>query len=518
MAILILEPDVHGRARASIEECAARYAEVGRPLEGVGHEVDMPLLRNPQEAPIPCREPVDETTAVSAHFSAQLHALYEQLAAYRARSAASLAEAKLAPIDDEKGVDVGITIGCQSFDSYPHCDHRIYHARRLTLQSPETLPALPFVRKLRIVPGSHHPLQEFHFGCVRPVSLRVPLECLVRLPRVAEIDCPWLWEWLPVAAAGRPMRHFTRVWEGPWRDARHEFGAALLGKQEELLGALRIPATLTKARLWFWQPRLTCKDDQALPMPDLVEPARQDPLSAGVRALAAQLQELDLRAFVTEHLFPAPDAPASAQWSRMRRLTIEFHPLRPDGSWYFVGPRGEDPHPAGFAISEEDHYPPLQTTAEDEEVDEQWDVDPQGGEEVDFLPDAFRTEPFAERIEPLLSGFAAAVKNMGALEDAELFAYLAWHPSERRADEYGDEAPYDDENGVHRWGVRYLAAGSGGDGKEQGQVQKEAVVQWQVGDWRPSQSVLDLFEQLGRQEWLAFEFAHERHIVPYIVA
>ncbi|KAL2254981.1 hypothetical protein VTK26DRAFT_4434 [Humicola hyalothermophila] len=199
----------------------------------------------------------------------------------------------------------------------------------------------------------------------------------------------------------------------------------------------------------------------------------------------------------------------------MRRLRIEFHPLRPDGSWYFVGPRGEDPHPAGFAISETDHYPPPQPTAEDEEVDEQWDVDPQGGEEADFLPDVFRTEPLAERIEPLLSAFASAVGDMGALEEAELFAYLAWYPSDSRADEYGDAAPYDPEKGVHRWGVRYRRAGGDGDGKGQA---REAVVQWQVGDWRPSRSVLDLFEALGQQEWLDFEFEAKRHIVPHTVA
>ncbi|KAK4040386.1 hypothetical protein C8A01DRAFT_35620 [Parachaetomium inaequale] len=176
MAILILEPDVNGRARASIEESAARHAEVGRLLAHVNHDVDMPLLQTPQEQEaLPCREPVQETTAVSAHFSAQLQALYEQLAAYHARTAASLAEAKLAPIDEEKGVAVEIT-------------------------HPETLPALPFVRKLRILQGSG------------------PLD-----------------------------------------------------------------------------------DDQALAMPDLVAPALQDPLSVGLHALAAQLQELNLRAFVTEH-------------------------------------------------------------------------------------------------------------------------------------------------------------------------------------------------------------------------
>ncbi|TQN70049.1 hypothetical protein CSHISOI_05265 [Colletotrichum shisoi] len=404
MAILILDPDVNGRAQASIEDSAARHAE--------------------------------------------LHALYEQLAAYHARTAASLAEAKLASVDEEKGVEVELTVGCQSFVRYSHCQHLTYHTRRLTLLYPETLPSLPFVRKLRILHGSG-PVQDFHFSRVRPVSLRVPLECVVHLPGIVKIDLPWLWEWLPVPAAGRPIRHFTRVWEGPWRDARDDFGAAM-EKQEEMLG-LRIPATLTKARLWFWQPRLSCDDDQALAMPILVAPTKQDPLSVGLCVLAAQLQELNLGAFVTEHLFPVPDAEPSAQWSRMRRLTVEFHPLRPDGSWYFVGPRGGDPHSEGFVISEADHYPPLQATAEDEEIDEQWDEDPQGGEEVDYFPDLFRTEPLADRIEPLLSAFALAVKNMGALEDAELFAYLAWYPSESRSDEYGDEAPYDCENGFKQW-------------------------------------------------------------------
>ncbi|KAK4105380.1 hypothetical protein N658DRAFT_563829 [Parathielavia hyrcaniae] len=390
MAILILEPDVNGRAQASIQESVARHAEVGRLLTHVKHHLDMPLLQNPQDEPLPCREPVQETAAVSAHFSAQLHALCEQ------------------------------------------------HCPRCRFALAAVLPSLPFVRKLRIV-QSAGPLQDFHFSRVRPVSLRVPLECLVHLPR-----------WLPVPAVGRPMRHFTRVWEGPWRDARHEFGAAVM-----------------ESRTSCWPKLLACEDDQALAMPDLVAPARQDPLSVGLRALAARLQELDLRAFVTKHLFPAPGD--ATQWSRI---------------WYFVGPRGEDPHPEGFVISGVDHYPPLQATAEDEE----------GGEEIDAFPDVFRTEQLAERIEPLLAAFASA------------------YPSESRADDYGDEAPYDCENGVHRWGVRYLAGGSGDEGGA------EAVVRWQVGDWRPSRGVLDLFEELGRQEWLDFAFEHERNMKPHTVA
>lgn len=504
MAILILEPDVNGNAQATIKESAARHAEFNRLLEHVSHDVVMPLLQNPAEDPLPCREPLEETAAVNAHFSAQIHALYKELATYHARTAESLAEEKLPAIDVEKGLEVAISVECQSYTRFPCCDHLTYHARRLTLENPETLPKLPFVRKLRITHGYGY--GDYHFSHVRPLSLRVPLECLVRLTGVAEIESPWMWERLGVPAAGRPVRHYTRVWEGPWRDARHEFGA-VMEKQEELLG-LRIPATLTKATLWFWRPRGIWEEDQAQAMPDLVAPAEKDPLSVGLCILAAQLQEFNLRAFVTEHLFP--NESSSTQWTHMRRLTVEFHPMRADGSWYFVGPRGENPHPKGYLISDVDHYPPLETTAEDDEVDEQWDDDPQGGEEVDYFPDVFRIEPLAETIEPLLSAFATALKHMDSLEDAELFAYLAWYPSESRAAEYGDEPPYDCEKGVHRWGVRYLVKRNGDEGEAQ------AVVQWQVGDWRPSQGVLGLFEDLGRQEWLDFEFLHNRDQQPYL--
>lgn len=187
-------------------------------------------------------------------------------------------------------------------------------------------------------------------------------------------------------------------------------------------------------------------------MPNLVHPSQKDPLSMGLRTLATLLDELHLRAFITEDLFP--QASSKVEWSCMRRLSVEFHPLRPDGSWYFVGSRGEDPNPRGFIISE-DHYPPTEDTPEDEEIDEEWDFDP-GGEEGERSPDLFRTEPIPEGIEPLLSAFASAAKNMGALEEAELFAYLWWHPSASREDEYGGEAPYDSDNGVHKWGVRYV--------------------------------------------------------------
>lgn len=61
----------------------------------------------------------------------------------------------------------------------------------------------------------------------------------------------------------------------------------------------------------------------------------------------------------------------------------------------------------------------------------------------------------------------------------------------------------------HRWGVKFTA----GRGSKRQKLDKATaaaptppVVQWQVGDWRPSQEVVSLFESLGRQEWLNFEW------------
>ncbi|PVH71892.1 hypothetical protein DL98DRAFT_399431, partial [Cadophora sp. DSE1049] len=253
--------------------------------------------------------------------------------------------------------------------------------------------------------------------------------------------------------------------------------------------------------------------------PDLIYPAERDPVSVGLCKLATQLERLDLRAIVTEDLFPATGAAEDQQWLSMQRLRIEFHPLRPDGMWYFVSPRGEDPlhidsgggseddREGGFHISETIDYPREHDIPADKEIDEEFDEFPNGDSELDYLPHIFRTEPHRERIKPLLARFAAAMTSMPRLKDAEIFAHVWWTPSESREEEYTSDAPYDKDS-VHKWGVRYLTGrsdGDDGDGKT-----TTPVVQWQVGDWRPSTGVMELFEALGTQEWLDFEFTEGR--------
>ncbi|KAK9794424.1 hypothetical protein AB5N19_00235 [Seiridium cardinale] len=331
---------------------------------------------------------------------------------------------------------------------------------------------------------------------------RAPLELAARLPHLRELDCPWLWERFPTAFTSQALRRFSRVWEGPWRDAHAEFGQCVRAVMPLL------PSSLIKARLWFWKPN-SCGDDtdQAAQMPDLVGASSSstsefeglDPVSLGLRGLGSRLEELDIRAFITPDLFRSVGDGTTGHclpWPHMQHLSVGFHPCAPDGSWYFSGPRGEDPHATGFPITREKHYPPGQEHADEthalwsQEEDENT-----SGDDIYFVrqPDMFRTFPIVERINPLLLAFASSLQRqkMPSLQHAELFTWLTWRPSEERAQEYAgsDGAPpsADNETVMFRWGVRYDAPTGGGKGK----------VTWQVGeDWRLKDEIISVFENL----------------------
>ncbi|KAH7037062.1 uncharacterized protein B0I36DRAFT_236427 [Microdochium trichocladiopsis] len=496
MALLSSAPELEVQARAQIQEWIQ-----GGELRRVQYNVTLPTIVNSPTDPLSYREIVAETTAVSHHVSNSIRAFYKQL---------GLQHAGLGKPDDD--ISATIIIDTQSFEGDAPCNHRRFHSRRLSLHDAETLQDLDFVSlfALRSAPSR----SAVESQDMRPLSPLLLLNCLAHLPAVKELYVPWLWERpMPCTVPSEPMReHHSRPWEGPLRDARHEFGAAILEPEKYLAGG-RIPATLTEVGLHFWTPCQIPKEDQSIPRPNLIYPADHDPVSMGLRQLATQLQVLDVRALITEDMFPPATAPAEEQWVHMRRLQIEFHLLRPDGRWYFTGPRGEDPHDAdqgGFRISNTGHYPPEPDRAEDKATDEEWEGDRYGGSSSDYVPDMFRIEPCRERIEPLLAAFAQALsrKNMPALEVAELFAVLWWSPSESREEEYDVEDPDDwAPPDTHRWGVKYIAADEDESSNHGG-----PVVQWQVGEWRPSQRILSLFEALGRQEWRDFEYGHGRDL------
>ncbi|KAI0903642.1 hypothetical protein F4823DRAFT_568486 [Ustulina deusta] len=471
-------------------------------------DAEMSLLLNPPA----------EFEVVDAHFSAQVHAFFNALH-------------DLEHMADKQSRRPSAHHH-QSFDIYPDCLHRTFHTRRLTVQNPHSLPLLNRATRLRVFPAPNYASEPgINFVHMRPVSPRVPLELAARLPHLRELDCPWLWERLPLAFSSHALRRFARVWEGPWRDARAEFGRCV----RHVIPLL--PSSLAKARLWFWKPNPYGDDtDQAAQMPDLVSASSSslsstsefedmDPVSLGLRRLGSRLEELDIRALVTPDLFRSSSDSTtghSSSWPRMRHLKVEFHPCAPDGNWYFSGPRGEDPHATGFAITREEHYPPGQEDADDETHD-LWscEEDEYTGDDDMCLarqPDMFRTLPVAERINSLLLAFASSLQrqNMPSLQDAELFTWLTWRPSEERAQEYegSDDAPpsADNETVLFRWGVRYDAPKGDGKGK----------VTWQVGEhWRPGGEIISAFEHLvggdgEKMEWKPFEFVGKRERDPAI--
>ncbi|KAH6845708.1 hypothetical protein B0I37DRAFT_191163 [Chaetomium sp. MPI-CAGE-AT-0009] len=505
----------------NVREYNARQPGLYVGLRECNLDVEMPLLLNPRSATLPCWEPPAVFEAINDHFSAQVHAFFNAVHEIEEISNRQAPD-EPALIRKDEGLRPAIRIISQSFDIYPDddCLHRIFHTRRLTVHNPDKLPLLNYVTQLCVFPRPNYRVEpDMNMVHMRPVSPRVPLELATRLPRLRELDCPWLWERLPLAFAFQALYRFSRIWEGPWRDSRIEFGRGV----RDVMPLL--PSSLTKARLWFWKPNSYGDEtDQAVQMPDLVgapsssslptsEFGGMDPVSIGLRDLGSRLEELNVRALITPDLF------RSSSWPRMRHLKVEFHPCAPDGRWYFSGPRGEDPHPTGYTITQEEHYPPGKEDAE--ETHDLWEKEQDEYTEDDDMllmrqPDMFRTLPISERITPLLLAFASSLQRetRPLLQDAELFTWLTWRPSEERAKVYegSDDAPPALDNEVvvivmFRWGVRYDAPNGDGNGK--------GKVTWQVGEgWRPAKEVIRAFEDLvgggENMEWEALQFVRER--------
>lgn len=487
----------------SIQEYNARMVSEGLRYRGTDEfpfDLEMPLLLHSVEAPLPCRETLQEFAPINAHFSTQIHALFAAIRDYE-----QLSKSEPGQGDDyirDTGLVANIRVGRQSFDRYKSCLHRHYHHRLLTLSDSlaDSLPELSRVTGLRLSPGKDYQRLDYSMLDSRPVSPRVPFQLATRLPNLRRIDLPWLLcERLPVRWTQREMRHYTRPWAGPWRDRRREFRAAVDNLHAQL------PKGVTSMRLLCWQPDSWSCEEQTRRMPNLLghDAAEEgDPVSIALRTLAAPLEELDVRAILTPDIFRAPVA-----WPRMRRLKVEFNPLSPDGTWYFAGPRGEDPFgdEGGFAVDDEQHYPPAVASAEDKEIDKSW-PEAEGCVEEERDWDQFRTVPKRDKVEPLLLAFAAALRGMPALEEAELFARLSWQPSEERLLAYRDangelEVPYDVANPHFMWRVEYVPEAEG----------KKGLLTWQVGDWRPDEKVSRAFEAVGGNdgievEWKEFEY------------
>ena len=92
---------------------------------------------------------------------------------------------------------------------------------------------------------------------------------------------------MPASMPSRVMReHYTWPWEGPLRDARYEFGAAIMDQGKHLCGKM-IPASLSRAVLHFWPFFSLPKHDQFVARPNLIHPADRPGVCRPVQARCA---------------------------------------------------------------------------------------------------------------------------------------------------------------------------------------------------------------------------------------
>lgn len=462
-------------------------------LRDISFVVEFPELKHTLEKHLKCRETIEGLQHNDEIFTRQVLTLFEAIQA--------LQERETEPTNKPSGIELTIHIGKQRDDIAKFCHHRRYPSWRLHLLKPKDLPELPSIRSLcfNSVPG-------FDAG-IRPMGLNLISDLLFKLPNLETLECAHLYERFPFDFKHPILRHFTHLYEGPLRDSRHDFARAIQNAQSTGVGQFpRLPATLRLVILDFWEPVQKYSNiDQSRSLADLTYPKSHDPLSSAIRVFSQGLTELSLRIIADSTLFwPQSPAEIEPSWPNLKHLFVEFHPSTPRGSWYFAGPRGEGADAIGFIIKDQ-HYPPLTENPADEEWDNIWSADSADMDIEDCEPDEFRTEPIPENIEPLLESFARALRCMPILEEARLFTYLGWDPNEFRAIEYEGNAPFAAGESLHRWGVRYLPARRG--------ERSKPLLEWQVGDWRPSESVMRLFRGISSDDGEELEVEWKEFVI-----
>lgn len=449
-----------------------------RYLRYIGVYTPFPYLKETKETRIKCRETAEELQAHNERFTRHITDI---LAALK-----TLEEREL-PHNRPTGIELFIKTPDQADNNRKFCYHRRFNSWRLRLLNPDNLPTLSSIRTFRIGPADIA-----YNRSVRPLDYGFVPALVSKFPNLEVLDCPDLDEDFPEAYEDSTVSHFTRHWEGPWRDTRHAFG-------DTMLNATTLPTKISNAHLVFGQHILGVFTDQSQPLPDLVKPLFHDPLSTGLRVLSQRVVNLKIRACVDSTLFwPAPDDAKTEppSWPYLKDLLVEFRPSSPSGTWYFNGPRGEGQDATGYEVTES-HYPPVEENAEDKQWDDAYDWE--GGRFDTYSPNMFRIAPNDEVIEPFLEAFVKALENMPCLESADLFTYLSYWPREDMGQGYPEEGT------EYIWGLRYHFPQDGGS----------PLVEWRVGDWRPSERLLRRFRNLGyhkggkplKEKWMACQYA-----------
>ncbi|KAK2875646.1 hypothetical protein FQN49_001544 [Arthroderma sp. PD_2] len=461
------------RTDSSTEGFLEKYhGHRSRYLDSIDIYIDFPTQVSTDEDELPCRETAEDLRLYNELFTRQISALFTMIK--------TLEEREL-PQNRPGNIHLRLWAPNHYRDGDEICEHRGYLSWRLCLLTHENLPTLLSVNRLSVgeygtgkgatrgnLPSTSQPLD---FGVIPAL--------ISRLPSLDALDCVWYGEECPLAYEDEVLAHYARPWEGPWRDTRHAFGNIMQK-------AATLPARIGRVKMFSCYGYAFSYHDETLPLPNLISPLSYDPFSSGLRIISQRVVDLAIRACVDRNLFwplPNEDKDEPPSWPYLKKLLVEFEPMSPSGTWYFQGPRGEGRETnTPFEVTQA-HYPPVEENPQDEEWDDVWAEE--GGRWENFEPNMFRVVPIDEAIEPFLDAFVKALEKMPLLEEVELFTRLQFLPGK------GVEKNYDEdgEGKGYMWGLRYLLPKDSG----------RPLLEWHVGDWRPSQSLLQRFHDIATQ-------------------
>jgi len=465
-----------------------------RYLRAITLPTSLPQLEENIDDSIPphCRETVEDLRALDEEFTRQIKVFFNTIQAI---------EDRISEEDNTRKIRLTIKTPTRDIDDW-NCIHPKYVSWRIHLLLPDSLPSLYSIRSLYFIQqGANETYCEEAKGTAFRLDPRILLDLSTRLPNLESLNAKlWQDQWT-CSTPSLSIKHYTRPWEGPYRDSRNDFAKAI---QTVILPRNLKEINLDFGHRWYSGPQHI---DQRLPIPNLVTPLAYDPFSSNLRILSYRLRSLDLCVVADETLFWPSDSSEPA-WPNLETLSVKFQIASPKGAWYFNGLRGEGRVNEGFEITSS-AYPSLDPCGNEE--DKTWDYSPwEGG--FDWSADElvqFRVSPDNEVLVPFVTAFAKAAKNMPLLQQAMLWTSLSWN-ADGCDDDYTDfdtSLFFKSTTSPLKWGIVYVAPDvflgipwrlrRNGPGESYCESRQ---LWWNVGSWRPDSDLCHHFQQIGFQK------------------
>lgn len=357
--------------------------------------------------------------------------------------------------------------GIDEFAEYCHLRSRI------NLLAPNDLPQLTSISRLKV------------WDSVRMLTSSVQLDLAARLPGLQALDLVFM---------SNEVQY-----PGLLRKDRCTLATALKLRSEET-------KKISMATLDMSVDDGDGARHQLLPMPNLIYPSGYDPLGSSLRTWSQRLTNFVVKGVFNEALF-WPHALETTfshpQWLNLKDFYVQLERHTPSGWWYFM-PKGkpkfgtpprnpaEDPNdlPQPFTDNPIDGADPFDKRAEDA-----WDC-----RQGYFMPleDIFtRNVPNEDTMQPLLEGWAKALRSMPSLQRATL-AVKVEIPDSRSS--YEENVSWDD------WEVIYESPESTSSYRwernlEAGERSSRRLTFHNTRGWRPNRNTMDLLQRVGEDSY-----------------